>query len=66
MLLILSAMMSFAKNSITTVYRKLSYYGFNPTYLTGNNSAEPIEFNCINIERPQGSCIGPNVIRHVY
>ena len=52
---------SFAKNSINTVYSNMSYYGFNPTYLTGNNFAESngidSEINSINISIPQGSCL---------
>ena len=39
-LLILSIMISFAINSVITVYNNVSVYGFNPTYLTGNNFAE--------------------------
>ena len=54
---------SFAKNSIISVYSNVSYYGFNPTLKNRQQFCRvngiDSEINSINIGIPQGSCLGP-------
>jgi len=56
-------MISFAKNSLITVYSNVSYYGFNPLHLAGSNfcrvDGTDSEISSINIGIFQGSCLGP-------